>query len=110
MEVHAPEVAGCIVALVVPFPSLTRFTVGKKGLVWRSVDCHPDLAYLSVDTVGVTSQLMFAAEAVGIVSAEWTFQSQHSASGRFGADRLECRRSIRTRIRRWYRHNGLLGC
>lgn len=64
---HAAEVAGGIVALVVALARLAGFAVCEKRLVRRSVDGHPDLARLAVDAVGVAAQLMLTAEAVGVV-------------------------------------------
>jgi hypothetical protein len=52
---HAPKVARGVVAFIVPLACLASFAVCKKGLVRGSVDGNPDLARLSVDSVGVTS-------------------------------------------------------
>lgn len=79
---HAPKMACSIVALVILFASLASFAVCKKGLVRRRVDGHPDLACFSVDTVGMTSQLMFTPEAVGIVGAGGALEPQHSTGRR----------------------------
>lgn len=77
MEVHAAKVAGSIVALVISLASLACLAIGKKRLVGRRVDGDPDLARGPVHAVGVTAQFMLTAEAVGIVCADGTLQSQH---------------------------------
>lgn len=56
-----------VVALVIPLASLAGLAVCEKRLIWRGVDGHPDLARLPVDAIGMTSQLMLAPEAIGIV-------------------------------------------
>lgn len=75
VEVHAPEVAGGIVAFVVPLAGLACFAVCQKRLVGRSVNGDPDLARLFVDAVGMPPELMLAAEAVGIVRADGAFEA-----------------------------------
>lgn len=79
MEMHPPEVACSIVAFVISFASLACFAICKERLIWGGVDGHPDLPCLFMDTVGMAPQLMLAAEAVGIVGAYRTFESQDSA-------------------------------
>lgn len=70
---HASKVTCGVVAFVVLLSGLARLTVGQERLVGRSVDGHPDFTCLFVDTVGMTSELMLTAEAIGIVPAERTF-------------------------------------
>lgn len=64
---HAAEVAGGIVALVVALARLAGLAVCQKRLVGGRVDGHPHLARLAVDAVGVAAQLMLAAETVRVV-------------------------------------------
>lgn len=78
VKVHPAEVRSSIVALVVPLAGLAGLAVSEERLVGRSVDGDPDLARLLVDAIGMTSQLMLAPEAVGIVSADGTLQAHHS--------------------------------
>jgi hypothetical protein len=73
--VHTPQVACGVIAFVIPLPSLACFAVCKERLVWGCIDSHPNLPRLPVDTIGMTSQLMLTAEAVGIVSAPRALQS-----------------------------------
>jgi len=70
--VHASKVTCGVVAFVVLLSGLARLTVGQERLVGRSVDGHPDFTCLFVHTVGMTSELMLTAEAIGIVPAERT--------------------------------------
>ena len=81
---HAAEVAGGVVALVVALAGLAGFAVGQERFVGGGVDGHPDLARLAVDAVGVAAQLMFAAEAIGIVGAGGALETQDSSRGRLG--------------------------
>jgi hypothetical protein len=69
---HASEVTCGVVAFVIPLPGLACLTVGQERLIGRSVDGHPDFTCLFVDTVGMTSELMLTAEAIGIVRADGT--------------------------------------
>jgi hypothetical protein len=67
---HASEVTCGVVTFIIPLPSLARLAVGKERLVRRSVNRHPDFTCLFVDAVGMTSELMLTAEAIGIVGAD----------------------------------------
>jgi hypothetical protein len=76
---HAAEVAGGVVAFVVALAGLAGLAVCQKGFVGRRVDGHPDLARLAVDAVGVATQLMLAAEAIGVVGAAGALEAQDSS-------------------------------
>jgi hypothetical protein len=55
MEVHAPEMAGGVVAFIVPLACLTGFAIREEGLIGRSVDGDPDFARLPVNAVCMAS-------------------------------------------------------
>jgi hypothetical protein len=77
--VHAAEVAGGVVAFIVALAGLAGLAVCQKGFVGRRVDGHPNLARLAVDAVGVATQLMLAAEAIGVIGAAGAFEAQDSS-------------------------------
>jgi hypothetical protein len=69
MKVHSTQVAGRVVTFIIPLARGAGLAVGQEAFVWRRVDGDPNLSDLLVDSVSVAAELMFAAEAVGIVVA-----------------------------------------
>jgi hypothetical protein len=69
VEMGTTKVSSSIVVGSVPLSVPTSLAVCKELFVRRDVNTHPDFSYDGVNTLNVTSKLMFSVKAIGLVVA-----------------------------------------
>lgn len=107
MKVHSSQMAGGVVTFVIPFPRLASFTIGKEAFIRRGIDGHPDLTGLPVYPVRMSAQLVFTAEAIGIIIASRALQTQYFPMLYFPRT-LECRRCC-CAVNEWSHYDRFFG-
>lgn len=67
VEMGTTKVSSSIVVGSVPLSVPTSLAVCKELFVRRDINAHPDFSYDGMNTLNVTTKLMFSVKAVGLV-------------------------------------------